>query len=41
MAYEWFIEYGEGGYCADCTEDHPHPLNNIVRSIQIEVEDGV
>lgn len=25
----WTI-YGEGGYCADCTPEHDHPLHNII-----------
>lgn len=39
MATEWFIEYGEGGFCEHCTDDHTHPLNNIVYAIQVEVPD--
>ena len=27
------INYGLGGYCADCDPSHDHPLNNII-SIQ-------
>lgn len=22
--------YGVGGYCQDCSPNHPHPFNNIV-----------
>lgn len=24
------VTYGIGGYCAECSESHDHPLHNIV-----------
>lgn len=32
------ITYGLGGYCADCTPDHDHPLHNIVEQYEIPDE---
>jgi len=29
------IIYGLGGYCADCTPDHDHPLNNIIEEVEV------
>jgi hypothetical protein len=39
MATEWFIEYGEGGFCENCDINHEHPANNVVYAIPIEVPD--
>jgi hypothetical protein len=27
--------YGLGGFCAECSPSHDHPLNNIVEEIDI------
>jgi len=31
----WTI-YGEGGYCAECTPEHDHPLNNIIEETTLD-----
>ena len=28
--------FGIGGYCADCTPDHDHPLHNIIEEREYE-----
>jgi hypothetical protein len=30
--------YGFGGYCADCTPDHSHPLHNIIEEVELPDE---
>jgi len=30
--------YGIGGYCADCTPDHDHPLYNIIEETEVPDE---
>jgi hypothetical protein len=30
------VTFGEGGYCADCSESHNHPLHNIVSEVYVE-----
>jgi hypothetical protein len=30
------INYGLGGFCADCDPSHEHPLNNIISVEEIE-----
>jgi len=27
--------YGIGGYCADCTPEHDHPLHNIIEEVEV------
>jgi len=27
--------YGVGGYCIDCSPEHPHPFNNIISQEEI------
>ena len=31
--------YGLGGYCADCNPSHDHPLNNVIKEINIPDEE--
>ena len=28
--------YGLGGFCADCSSEHLHPLHNIIEIYEIE-----
>jgi hypothetical protein len=30
--------YGLGGFCADCSADHDHPLNNIIEETEVPDE---
>ena len=30
--------FGLGGYCADCTPDHDHPLHNIIEQVELPDE---
>jgi hypothetical protein len=34
------INYGLGGFCADCNASHDHPLNNIISVEEVEEENG-
>ena len=29
------ITYGVGGYCMECSPEHPHPFNNIVSQEEV------
>lgn len=33
------VTYGVGGYCVDCHESHPHPLNNLIEVIEVPDEE--
>jgi hypothetical protein len=27
--------YGDGGFCENCDETHPHPLHNIISEVEV------
>lgn len=32
------ITYGLGGYCAECSPEHDHPLNNLISDVEVDDE---
>lgn len=38
----FIVTYGIGGWCENCTEEHSHPLNNIIQIVEVdETKDNV